>query len=95
MAITVRDQHGTYTRRRRAEGPKLDRKTARYFAVVENVWSRGFEARGEGIHAPAQGRQIRGQRRRRPGAIPGCWRTRNRSSSAGCFRERPARTPRL
>jgi len=45
MAITVQDRHGTYGRTRKAEGPPLDKRTARYFAVVDNVWSRGFPTR--------------------------------------------------
>ena len=45
MAITVQDRHGTYGRTRKAAGPPLDKRTARYFAVVNNVWSKGFETR--------------------------------------------------
>ena len=45
MSISVRDKHGTYGRVRRNDGPPLDRRSARYFAVVANSWSRGFETR--------------------------------------------------
>src|SRR4051794_2819394 len=51
MAITVRDRHGTYGRKRKAEGPKLDAKTARYFAVVGGSWSRGYATKKEADRA--------------------------------------------
>jgi hypothetical protein len=45
MAITVQDRNGTYGRKRKAEGPPLDKRSARYFAVVNNVWSKGATTR--------------------------------------------------
>jgi len=45
MAITVQDQHGTYGRKRKADGPPLDKRSARYFVVVNNVWSKGATTR--------------------------------------------------
>ncbi len=47
MAITAQDRNGTYGRKRKADGPPLDKRTARYFAVVGNVWSKGFPTRRE------------------------------------------------
>lgn len=47
MAVTTRDKHGTLTKRRKAEGPQLDRRSARYFAIVAGTWSRGFPTRRE------------------------------------------------
>jgi integrase len=58
MAIVVRDRHGTYTATRKKNGPKLDRRTARYFAVFHNVWSKGFLTRPE---ADAHERTMKGQ----------------------------------
>jgi len=45
VSIAVRDKHGTYGQMRRSAGPPLDRRSARYFAVVANSWSRGFQTR--------------------------------------------------
>ena len=45
MAITIQDRDGTYGRKRKAEGPPLDKRSARYFAVVNNVWSKGSPTR--------------------------------------------------
>jgi hypothetical protein len=47
MAVTTRDKHGTLTKRRKAEGPQLDRRSARYYAIVAGAWSRGFPTRRE------------------------------------------------
>lgn len=47
MAIVVEDRHGRQTKKRKAEGPPLDRRTARYYSVVGNVWSRGYPTRKE------------------------------------------------
>ncbi len=47
MAITIRDKHGTYKKSRRDDGPALDRRSTRYFAVVANTWSLGFATRRE------------------------------------------------
>jgi integrase len=47
MAVTARDKHGTLTKRRRSDGPQLDRRSARYFAIVDGTWSRGFATRRE------------------------------------------------
>src|SRR4051794_36993246 len=44
MAITTKDKRGTFTRKRREEGPALDRATARYYAVVRNSWSEPFRS---------------------------------------------------
>jgi integrase len=58
VAITVKDSHGTYTKKRKAEGPALDRRSARYFAVVDNTWSPGFTTRRE---ASAAERDMKGR----------------------------------
>jgi hypothetical protein len=47
LAIVVEDKAGRFTRKRRSDGPALDRHTARYYSVVRNVWSRGFRTRRE------------------------------------------------
>jgi hypothetical protein len=47
MAIVVEDRHGRMTRARRAHGAALDRKSARYYSVVKNSWSRGFRTKRE------------------------------------------------
>ena len=48
MAIVVRDQHGTFTaKRKKGDGEPLHRKTARYFAVVDHVWSKGYAGKSE------------------------------------------------
>ncbi len=50
MAIVVEDKHGRLTRKRRADGkngPPLDRRSAHYYSVVGNVWSRGYPTRRE------------------------------------------------
>ena len=45
MAVTARDEHGTLTKRRKADGPQLDRRSAPYFAIVNGTESRGFPTR--------------------------------------------------
>ena len=55
MAVTTRDKHGTLTKRRKAEGPQLDRRSARYFAIVAGTWSCGFPTRRE---AESAGREM-------------------------------------
>jgi integrase len=57
MAIVTRDKHGTYGKRRKAEGPRLDRVTTRYFATFQNVWSKGYRTRAE---AEAAEREMKG-----------------------------------
>jgi integrase len=50
VAVTARDKHGTYTRARRDGAPgtrALDRQSLRWFAVVDNVWSKGFATKRE------------------------------------------------
>jgi integrase len=54
MAITARDKHGNYTRARKAYGPKLDRGTARHYAIVDGVWSKGYVTRSEALAAEAR-----------------------------------------
>jgi integrase len=58
MAVTARDRHGTVTKERRAQGPPLDRASARYYAVVRNVWSRGYTKRAD---AEMEERRMKGQ----------------------------------
>lgn len=58
MSITARDKNGTVTRARRAgDGLPLDRRTARYFAVVRGTWSRGYARRAD---AEAAEREMQG-----------------------------------
>lgn len=60
MAITAKDKNGTYGRQRRAEGPALDRSTARYYAVVQNVWNEGRRTKRE---AEADEHEMQGRAR--------------------------------
>jgi integrase len=66
MAITVRDKHGTFGRRRKSEGPPLDRASALYFAIVNKVWSSGYRTIGEAKDREAEMRvESRGARPQR------------------------------
>lgn len=38
MSISTKDKYGAFGKKRRAEGPPLDRPTRRYNAIVDNVW---------------------------------------------------------
>ncbi len=57
MAIIVRDRHGHYGKARKADGPKLDRATARYFARVARRSSTGYATRREALDAEAEMRR--------------------------------------
>jgi integrase len=57
--VTCKDKHGTLTKQRRnGKGPALDRSTAKYYAVVENVWSRSFRTKRE---AEVEERRMKGK----------------------------------
>src|SRR5690349_13554598 len=65
MAVTAKDKHGTFTKARRTDGPALDRRTARWFAIVRGSWSKGYATRRE---AEAAERSM--QTRADAGAMP-------------------------
>jgi integrase len=56
VSIVAKDRHGAFTRQRREDGPPLDRRTTRYYAVVRNVWHEGCKTRAaaERIERQAQ-----------------------------------------
>ena len=47
MAVVTRDRHGTFTKARAEHGPALDRRSARYFAVVRNARSKPHPTKTE------------------------------------------------
>jgi hypothetical protein len=54
VAITTKDRHGTFGEKRKADGPPLDKASARYFAVVANQWSRGYRTKREAVDREAE-----------------------------------------
>jgi integrase len=57
MAIITTDRHGHYGKDRKADGPKLDRGTTRYFARVAKHSSKGYVTRREALDAEAEMRR--------------------------------------
>lgn len=57
--ITTKDKHGTYGKaRKNSGGPPLDRRSAKHYAIVQGVWSKGFDTRRE---AEAEERRMKTQ----------------------------------